>query len=324
LLGDLGLLQARIAASGLLEVWPEAVSRLAQPDVVPQHGDLPRWQHVLEALPVVTARTYDLDRSCPRIGSPRQLDARQRRDLRDALLRLHPWRKGPVELFGVHVDSEWRSDRKWARLAPHIQPLADRRVLDVGCGNGYYLWRMLGRGAALALGIDPMLLFLAQFQSVACRLPPLPVALLPYGIEQLPAGLAFFDTLFCMGVLYHRREPVPFLRHLHGALRPDGELVLETLILEAEGATELHPSGRYAKMRNVWTIPSVPRLLEWLRSAGFASARLVSIERTGTDEQRSTEWMRFESLTDFLAPGDPMRTIEGYPAPCRAIVLARA
>nr|WP_169730591.1 DUF1698 domain-containing protein [Carnimonas nigrificans] len=40
------------------------------------------------------------------------------------------------------------------------------------------------------------------------------------------------------------------------------------------------------------------------------------------DEQRSTEWMTFQSLKDFLDPEDQHKTIEGYPAPRRALLVA--
>ncbi|MEW8068099.1 MAG: DUF1698 domain-containing protein, partial [Candidatus Thiodiazotropha endolucinida] len=44
---------------------------------------------------------------------------------------------------------------------------------------------------------------------------------------------------------------------------------------------------------------------------------------TTIEEQRATEWMRFESLADYLDPADRSLTIEGYPAPRRAVFVAR-
>jgi tRNA (mo5U34)-methyltransferase len=49
---------------------------------------------------------------------------------------------------------------------------------------------------------------------------------------------------------------------------------------------------------------------------------VVDLNRTTTDEQRSTPWMRFESLAQCLDPDNPELTVEGYPAPLRAVVLA--
>jgi tRNA (mo5U34)-methyltransferase len=288
-----------------------------------QHGDAVQWEAALAALPTRSTATIVLDRPCVTVGSADELSVAERLLLEQSLRRLHPWRKGPFTLFGIDIDSEWRSDWKWARLEKHIAPLRGRCVLDVGCGNGYYAWRMLGAGARFVLGIDPSLRFLAQFAAVQRFVPDADAVVLPIGGEDIPPGLACFDTAFSMGVIYHRRDPLEHLRELHGALKPGGELVLETLVVAGERGHTLHPVDRYAKMRNVWSIPTVDTALEWLDRSGFDNSRVVDITRTTIDEQRSTAWMRFESLAEFLDPGDPALTVEGYPAPTRAIVLAR-
>lgn len=285
------------------------------------HGDLPEFEAALAALPAYPGPSTRFDGATVRVGRAGELDPAATRALEAALQRLHPWRKGPFELFGVYIDSEWRSDLKWARLRGALQPLAGRSVLDVGCGNGYYAWRMLGEGARFVLGVDPTLRYLAQFQALKRYLPAAPVTLLPLRGEDLPPQLGAFDTVFSMGVLYHRREPAQHLAELRGALRPGGELVLESLVLDQPGPALLQPA-RYAKMRNVWSVPSCSTLLDWVREAGFDGARLVDLSVTTTAEQRRTAWMRFESLEDFLDPADPSRTVEGHPAPLRALVLA--
>ena len=236
-------------------------------------------------------------------------------------MQLKPWRKGPYQLNGVFVDTEWRSDFKWERLAPYISDLKDRYVLDVGCGSGYHLWRMKGAGAKFVVGIDPTQLFLAQFWAVQHFIQNPDVNLLPLGIDDLPE-LKAFDTVFSMGVLYHRKSPMDFLQQLKRQLAPGGELILETLIIEGDENTVLVPQDRYAKMRNVWFIPSAKALEKWLEKVGFNSIRLVNIDQTSLDEQRKTEWIDTESLEDFLDPNDPSKTIEGYPAPLRAIFVA--
>jgi tRNA (mo5U34)-methyltransferase len=293
------------------------------------HGDMQRWRKAIDRMPLPVTRHLYLDRARIQVGEGPDSTPEQRDALRESLQVLHPWRKGPYLLHGVSVETEWRSDWKWDRLSPHIAPLDGRRVLDVGCGNGYHCWRMLGAGAQMVVGIDPTMLFFAQFQALA-RLfgaadTPLRIERvlhLPLGIEGVPPALAAFDSVFSMGVLYHRRAPVDHLVELRDTLRPGGELVLETLIVEGDERTVLLPSGRYAKMRNVWFIPSVAALELWLRRAGFTDIRTVDVTPTTSQEQRSTEWMRFESLSDFLDPADSSFTIEGYPAPRRAIVLA--
>lgn len=297
--------------------WPAFVERACAAD---RHGDFPRWQAVVDALPAIPPERVELNAA--RVTIAGACDPARRAEIETLLRRLHPWRKGPFDVHGVVIDSEWRSDLKWARLAPYIAPLAGRRVLDVGCGNGYYLWRMLGQGARWVLGIDPTLLFVMQFRAISRFAGEHPLEILPCGIEDLPPKLGAFDTVFSMGVLYHRRSPLDHLLELKDCLQPGGELVLETLVVDGEEGHVLVPEDRYARMRNVWFIPAPATLETWLKRCGYRDIRLVDVSRTTSDEQRATDWMRFQSLADFLDPADPEKTCEGYPAPTRAIFVA--
>ncbi len=289
-----------------------------------RNGNLPRWREALAELPPLSPGSYDLNAEVVRIGEPGDCTDETRARLERCLRGLHPWRKGPYELFGITIDTEWRSDMKWERLKEQIQPLHGRLVLDVGCGSGYHLWRMLGAGAARVIGIDPSLLFTLQFDTLHRFIPTAPAHVLPLALEALPEGLGAFDTVFSMGVLYHRRSPIDHLLKLRSCLRPGGELVLETLVVEGDAQTVLMPGERYAQMRNVWFIPSPAQLSLWLERCGFRNIRIADISRTTTEEQRATDWMRFESLDSFLNADDPTLTVEGYPAPTRAILLADA
>jgi tRNA (mo5U34)-methyltransferase len=315
-------------ADGPLADWAKILhEQLKEAMTVERWGDLPDWQQVLESLPNVTPSDINLKNGVT-IGQPNDCDDSTREQLKTVLMGLHPWRKGPYDLFGLHLDTEWRSDWKWDRVIPHLAPLKDRLILDVGCGNGYHCWRMLGEGANRVIGIDPSNKFVHQFYAIKHYLnqaeKELPVDVLPVGIEQLPSELKAFDTVFSMGVLYHRRSPMDHLRELKDCLRDGGQLVLETLIIEGEPREALVPEGRYAKMRNVWFLPSVDTLLSWMRKCGLKNPRVVDICKTSIEEQRSTDWMTFESLPDFLDPNDDSFTAEGYPAPVRAVFLAEA
>ncbi len=286
------------------------------------HGDLARWFGALQSLPELAEVSAALDRSAITLRSPTPLNEPQQAELETALRGLMPWRKGPFDFFGTHIDTEWRSDWKWDRVLPYLSDLRGRRILDVGCGSGYHCWRMLGEGAGRVIGIDPGLLFLFQFLSVKRYLPDAPVDLLPVRMEDLPDQLQAFDTTFSMGVLYHRRSPLDHLLELKGTLRRGGELVLETLVVDGPEGYSLMPEDRYGQMRNVWFLPSCDTLLRWLDRTGFRNARVVDVTETTTEEQRSTDWMRFNSLADFLDPTDPGKTIEGYPGPKRATLIA--
>jgi tRNA (mo5U34)-methyltransferase len=299
--------------------WLISVSELAQKRLSRHaHGDLQRWRRALARLPAGPA-SADLGGSVPSLGSA----TTGRQALREALMKLHPWRKGPLTLGGIRIETEWRSDWKWDRVCPHID-LSGQSVLDIGCGNGYFGLRMLDAGASLVVGIDPTLLFVMQW--LACRhfSGDIPNYVLPLGIEDLPDRPAVFDTVFSMGVLYHRKDPAHHLKRIRSLLRKGGPMVLETLVLPAGSERDLLiPQSRYARMRNVWAIPGTAQLESWIRQAGFVDHNLVNCSRTRVEEQRSTDWMRFESLEQALDPQDAGRTVEGYPAPVRAVVIAR-
>ncbi|GAA5524523.1 tRNA U34 carboxymethyltransferase [Microbulbifer aestuariivivens] len=309
------------ALRGWLATLPDQIAAGLSPH---RWGDLPDWRAALEALPAVTPSSVELA-SAVSAGSAGDLSAEQRASLESALRALHPWRKGPWQLFDLHIDTEWRSDWKWDRIAPHLEPLENRLVLDVGCGNGYHCWRLLGAGARQVIGIDPSAKYVAQFYAMKKYLGEDRRAdLLPLGIEALPPNLRAFDTTLSMGVLYHRRSPMDHLRELRETLRPGGQLILETLVIDGELGDCLVPEGRYAKMRNVWFLPSCATLESWLRKCGFANPRTVDLDTTSLEEQRRTDWMRYESLADFLDPQDQTKTAEGHPAPKRAVLVANA
>ncbi|MGJ7460043.1 tRNA 5-methoxyuridine(34)/uridine 5-oxyacetic acid(34) synthase CmoB [Halomonas sp. MA07-2] len=308
-----------------LDVWlarlPEQLARGLDRQ---RHGDLPAWEKAVAKLPALPdARRVHLDTDT--VSVEVALSESQRRQAENLLRKLAPWRKGPFALGGIAVDTEWRSDWKWQRVEPHLARLAGRKILDVGGGSGYHGWRMAGAGAAFVLVIDPSPRFFWQFRAVRHFVGDADggrTHFLPVGIEAMPEALGFFDTVFSMGVLYHRPSPLEHLLQLKGALRPGGELVLETLVVAGDSTTVLLPGERYAAMPNVYFLPSSAALCQWLERCGFDNVRVVDEAVTTPEEQRATDWMTFQSLVDFLDPADPTRTLEGYPAPRRAVVMA--
>ncbi len=321
LIADIEAFERRWEDSALRDWRRQMPDQFSRSMSAKRFGDLPRWRAALAALPSLKAETIDLDTNA--ITASGQVDDGTRRELEAALRSLHPWRKGPFSLFGVDIDTEWRSDFKWDRLSGAIDPLEGRRVLDVGCGSGYHCWRMKGAGAAEVIGIDPTPLFVLQFKAIQHYLNIDSVHVLPLALEQLPPKLKSFDTTFSMGVLYHRRSPVDHLTDLRDTLAPGGQLVLETLVVEGGEDTVFVPPDRYARMGNVWFLPSPAALMKWMSKTGFIDVELVDLNQTTMAEQRSTEWMTFYSLSNFLDSDDHNKTVEGHPAPRRAIITAR-
>ena len=293
--------------------------RQQAPGWLVHHGDYPRWSTALAQLPGMENIRVSLDNAAVTV-SGNCADSVQ---LRQALRGLSPWRKGPYRIGEVHIDTEWRSDFKWTRVQPHLTPLTGRRVLDIGCGNGYHCWRMLAQAPRLVLGIEPSVLFNLQFRALQRYIERQEIHLLPLGVEALPDDMNWFDTVFSMGVLYHRKSPIEHLQQLKSFLRPGGELCLETLVIDGGAGEVLVPDGRYSRMRNVWFIPSALELERWLHRCGFIDVRIVDTSLTTVEEQRRTDWMPFESLAECLDPDDPTHTVEGLPAPRRSILIAK-
>lgn len=317
--GASALVAAQSLTSNLSRWFDHAVAisaATAHESALRRHGDFSRWQQTVDQLPAV-APGWALRAGWLHAGAPLV----NREALRDLLQVFIPWRKGPLLLAGEAIETEWRSDIKWNRVAPHLD-LVGARVLDVGAGNGYFGWCMLDQGAAMVLGCDPTPLYVMQHAVIRHFSGPAEHELLALRLEELPPALTHFDAVFSMGVLYHRRDPARHLAQLRERLRPGGRLVLETLILPDAGLVVLEPADRYAGMRNVHALPSLPSLLAWLDKAGFREARCLDVSVTTPAEQRSTEWMPFHSLNQALDPVDDHLTVEGLPRPHRAILTA--
>ena len=311
------LLFDRLRVAGFTQ-WVKQLEVLRD-DWFIHHGDYSRWSEALSKLPEINNVCEFLNRSAITLEG----NCDNQPMLHDCLKSLMPWRKGPYQFADIEIDTEWRSDWKWDRVLPHLTRLKNRRVLDIGCGNGYHCWRMLDQSPDLVLGIEPSVLFNLQFQAVQKYLRRTDIHLLPIGIEDMPIDMSWFDTVFSMGVFYHRKSPIDHLYHLRGLLTPGGELCLETLVIDKAEGEVLVPQSRYARMNNVWFLPNPDELVKWVNRCGFKEVRIVDVSDTTIQEQRSTEWMQFESLKDSLDPKDERLTVEGLPAPKRAILMAK-
>lgn len=229
-----------------------------------------------------------------------------------------PWRKGPFELFGLFIDTEWQSNLKYNFLRPHFN-LHGKKVADIGCNNGYYMFRFLEDAPSKVVGFDPSALFKSQFDLINHYIKSDIVYEL-LGVEHLPFYEEKFDVIFCLGVLYHRSDPIAMLKTLRQGLEEGGEVYLDTFIIEGDDAYALCPSESYSKITNVYFVPTLKALENWCLRAGFKSFEVLGTVRTTSDEQRKTEWIESQSLEDFLDPDDSSKTIEGYPAPIRGYV----
>jgi tRNA (mo5U34)-methyltransferase len=278
--------------------------------------DIKPLRQALESLPKVAAN-ISLDDT---IMIKATLSKEQQETFTQVARLLMPWRKGPFMLFDTFIDTEWNSAIKYKLLRPHFQ-LKDKTVADIGCNNGYYLFRMLEDKPAKLVGFDPSPLNKSQFDFINHFIQS-DITFEMLGVEHLPLYDRRFDTIFCLGVLYHRSDPISTLKALKRGLNKGGELFLDTFMIEGEEEIALSPKKTYSKIPNIYFIPTIPALKNWCERAGFKGFELLSVKKTDQNEQRKTDWIYGESLETFLDENDPNYTVEGYPAPKRVYIRA--
>lgn len=283
-------------------------------------GNLPIMLGFIDDLPAIKPLSHKLTEDSVIIDGNLTYNEQQR--ITATLRHLMPWRKGPFTIGDITIDAEWQCHMKWNRIKDKITSLKNRSVLDVGSNNGYFGWRMRGAGARQIIGVDPALISVMQFFAINHLIQDYSHVVFPLKMEDIPAKLENFDTVFSMGVLYHRRGPLDHINELYEALRAGGELVIETLVIAGEDGTAFMPPGRYARMNNVWFLPSVATLQTWLEKIGFCDVKLIDLHQTTPEEQRATEWKPGVSLREYLDPDDINKTIEGHPPPLRATLTA--
>lgn len=281
-----------------------------------------RFRQPYESVQHIRAEQSDFSGDVVKIGGG---DALSRQDLEKvykALRDFMPWRKGPFEVFGIEIDAEWRSERKWNRVLPELPDLRGKVIADIGCNNGYYMFRMAHHEPELVIGFEPYLQHYFTFktlngfagcENVFCEL---------LGVEHIGLFKNSFDVVFLMGILYHRSSPIEVLREIRTAMKPGGTLIVESQGIPGDEPWALFPEHRYAKVPGTYFVPTGACLANWLSRAGYTGVKIFFSHPMSGTEQRRTEWMVFESYDDFVDKSDPSLTVEGYPAPIR--IFARA
>ncbi|HEF3691435.1 TPA: tRNA 5-methoxyuridine(34)/uridine 5-oxyacetic acid(34) synthase CmoB [Campylobacter jejuni] len=232
---------------------------------------------------------------------------------------LKPWRKGPFKIDDLFIDTEWQSFIKFNILKPFMNEISQKCVADIGCNNGYYMFKMLEFNPAKLIGFDPSIKYRLQFELInALAKTPIKYELL--GVEDLPNYGLKFDVIFCLGVIYHRSDPIKMLKDLKAGLNKNGVVFLDTMYIEDEREIALVPNKTYSKIPNIYFVPSINALKNWCKRAGFKEFEVLATKKTDENEQRKTEWIDSFSLENFLDPKDKNLTIEGYEAPKRVYI----
>lgn len=281
-----------------------------------------KYRDAVQAMQQIQAVSSDCSGAEIRVEGPSDLNVTQQVAIERALRSFCPWKKGPFSLLGHTIDAEWRSDWKWERIEPHVKSLKDKRIADIGCHNGYFMFRMAEQNPACVVGFEPFAKHYWNFQLIQQWIQNEALAFELLGVEHVHHFRGFFDTIFCLGILYHHTDPVGLLRKLHQALASKGEIIIDCQGIPGAEPVALTPRRRYAQARGIWFLPTQSCLEHWMLRAGFANVECFFAEPLSVQEQRRTEWADVDSLREFLDPNDPTQTLEGYPAPWRFYVRA--
>lgn len=283
---------------------------------------LATFRQASESAPLISTNHFDFSSDKVTIGKPDELSSADNEALLESLRSFIPWKKGPFSVFGIDIDAEWRSDLKWNRILAHKKSLQGKVVADIGCHNGYYMYRMLSENPKLVVGFEPFARHLFAFELLQKYAPTEQLFFELLGVEQIDLFEQLFDSVFCLGILYHHISPIEILRKIRSSLKPGGELIVDCQGISGSESMALMPKGKYAGAKGVWWVPTESCLVHWLSRAMFRNIQVFYAEKLSPEEQRSTEWAPIESLSSFLDPSDQNRTVENYPAPWRFYVKA--
>ncbi len=275
------------------------------------------WLEILSRLPSIHNPEVELIN-----GVNIDFDIKDNDEIERLLLELIPWRKGPFRINDIFIDSEWDSEKKWKRFQELNLDLDGKSILDVGSGNGYYAFRMVGMGADKVLCLEPNLVNVSQFYAINNFVNSEKIMMIPERLEESGLANSKFDVIFSMGLLYHQRNPFEHLNNLKDLLADNGKLVLETIISPKEFGIAIEPSnGKYASMPNVHFVHTDNGCKSIFRNLSLQVHAESDLVVTNENEQRSTKWMPFKSFESALNLQNKSITIEGYPAPKRKFYL---
>ena len=305
------------------EINAEALRELRKEPtrILNSKGNLP-YQKIIDAMPAYKFENNDFGADAVRFGSASDITDEQRAALKESLMGITPWRKGPFEIAGIDLDAEWRSERKWDQVKPHLPDLAGQRICDIGSNSGYYMYRLLEGNPEFVLGMDPTSKFFLQFQALQKLTADNCLHYEPFGMEHLVHYPQFFDTMLCMGILYHHPDPVGMLRVMNKAMKPGGTLIVESQAIPGDEHVALFPDETYAMVKGTYFVPTGNCLINWMKKAKFTDIELFCSHPMTSDDQRQTEWMPYRSYKDFVNEDNTLTT-EGYPAPYRVYVSAK-
>lgn len=163
------------------------------------------------------------------------------------------------------------------------QDLCGKRVLDVGCADGYFTFLAEARGASVvAIDSWPYQGFLLAHEVRGSKAEFRQMNV--YDLQ--PDILGPFDIVFFTGIYYHLKHPILALERIASVTR---ELaIIESQIMNLPGFEDTALSRFYEPEElasgdptNRW-VPNVPCLLQTVRAAGFPRVEFIGSYANGS------------------------------------------
>ena len=190
------------------------------------------------------------------------------------------------------------------RFEPALPDFAGKRVLEMGCAEGFYSFLAEERGAQHVAAFDVV-------ESVIARA--------KYAAERRHSKVAFFkddadiwrhddtkfDLVLCLGLIYHLRNPLGCLEWICKLLAPGGQAVIETALLDnSEDVPEFgkvdyavpYPMMRFWRGKEYngddsnWWTPNEACMMAMFDSAGFEVIKGGTFYALNTKHRRGS-WL---------------------------------
>ena len=217
----------------------------------------PRWE-AIRGLPKINDVQIKIGDSIEIILN--NLSLEDEKYIYDTAKLIQPWRKGPFQISTTFIDSEWQSFIKYNLIKPYFD-LKDKIVGDIGCNNGYYLFRMLKEKPKKLVGFDPLALYKMQFDFINHFVKSEIVYEL-LGVEHLEFYEQKFDTsLYGMWKGYDKKNKIDLLLHIGKAVQSN-YAKFYFLYFDDKEIIHFSYSGYYKCINDIKIMDIKPKIME--------------------------------------------------------------
>jgi tRNA (mo5U34)-methyltransferase len=192
----------------------------------------------------------------------------------------------------------------WGKLNPCIRQAFDaidfrgKKVLDIGCWDGYYSFEAEKRGAAEVYATDlvtqrkwleqPTLLLAKKILGSRVKYFP---KMSVYDVERL--GIRDFDIVIYAGVYYHLKDPLRSFTTLRRVMKEGGTMLVEGAVIDSEDCyARFYYREPYVLDHSNWWVPTVGCLRQWIECSFLEGEQDFGLWDAGHNNVRFTTKVR--------------------------------